>query len=205
MADAAEEVAGLPVGAVRLKWPNDLVIEIGGTARAARRRADARGGSRAARGARRAAQARRRPRRERRAWARDDPRVVVGIGINGDWAAADFPPELAGADDEPARGLRRAARSTRTRCSTRSSSGSRCRIEALREGVFDVGGLDRAPGDDRPERDPRGDGGRRPRRRARRRRDDAAPSSSRIAAAPGGERHVHAGEVTRVRLAAARV
>ena len=27
----------------------------------------------------------------------DDPRVVVGIGINGDWAAADFPPELADA------------------------------------------------------------------------------------------------------------
>ena len=30
MSDAAEEVAGLPVGAVRLKWPNDLVIEVGG-------------------------------------------------------------------------------------------------------------------------------------------------------------------------------
>ena len=25
-----------------------------------------------------------------------DPRVVVGIGVNGDWAAADFPEELTG-------------------------------------------------------------------------------------------------------------
>ena len=24
-----------------------------------------------------------------------DPRVVIGIGINADWAADDFPPELA--------------------------------------------------------------------------------------------------------------
>jgi len=30
MADAAEEVAGLPEGAIRLKWPNDLVIEAAG-------------------------------------------------------------------------------------------------------------------------------------------------------------------------------
>src|SRR5215831_17138658 len=30
MADAAEDAAGLPVGAIRLKWPNDLVIETGG-------------------------------------------------------------------------------------------------------------------------------------------------------------------------------
>ena len=26
----------------------------------------------------------------------DDPRAVVGIGINADWAPDDFPPELAG-------------------------------------------------------------------------------------------------------------
>ena len=25
----------------------------------------------------------------------DDPRVVVGIGINADWPAVDFPPDLA--------------------------------------------------------------------------------------------------------------
>jgi len=26
MADAAEEVAGLPIGMLRLKWPNDIVV-----------------------------------------------------------------------------------------------------------------------------------------------------------------------------------
>src|SRR4051794_26207259 len=30
MADAGEDAAGLPVGSIRLKWPNDLVVEIGG-------------------------------------------------------------------------------------------------------------------------------------------------------------------------------
>jgi BirA family biotin operon repressor/biotin-[acetyl-CoA-carboxylase] ligase len=32
MADAAEEVAGLPDRAIRLKWPNDLVAEVDGRA-----------------------------------------------------------------------------------------------------------------------------------------------------------------------------
>ena len=27
MAEAAEHVAGLPAGTIRLKWPNDLVVE----------------------------------------------------------------------------------------------------------------------------------------------------------------------------------
>ena len=27
MADAAEDVAGLPVGTLRLKWPNDIVVD----------------------------------------------------------------------------------------------------------------------------------------------------------------------------------
>ena len=37
MADAAEPVADLPRGAIRLKWPNDLVVEDGGPDRPARR------------------------------------------------------------------------------------------------------------------------------------------------------------------------
>ena len=44
----------------------------------------------------------------------DDPRVVVGIGVNADWAAADFPPDLAGVDDVAARGVAAAGRSTAT-------------------------------------------------------------------------------------------
>ena len=67
----------------------------------------------------------------------DDPRVVVGIGINADWAAADFPPDLA-----------------TTMTSLREASAGRpidrdalldaflerleVRIEALRAGHFDL-------------------------------------------------------------------
>ena len=74
MADAAEHVADLPTGSVQLKWPNDLVIETG-------RPADLRKvagvlGETAGLGSR-------------------DPSVVIGIGIDTDWPAADFPPDLA--------------------------------------------------------------------------------------------------------------
>ena len=76
MVEAAESVAGLPAGTVVLKWPNDLVIQVAGPGGLELRKlagvlgeSDGLGG--------------------------DDPRVVVGIGINADWAAADFPAELA--------------------------------------------------------------------------------------------------------------
>ena len=71
MADAAEEVAGLPDRAIALKWPNDLYSQdqprklagvLGET--------DGLGGP--------------------------DPRAVIGIGVNADWPADTFPPELAG-------------------------------------------------------------------------------------------------------------
>ena len=94
MADAAEDAAGLPVGAVRLKWPNDLVIEthgphalIGGVSSAAEA------------AARLAAPVELRKLAgvlgESQGLGTDDPRVVIGLGINAGWAAADFPPELA--------------------------------------------------------------------------------------------------------------
>lgn len=73
MAEAAESVAGLPDGAIRLKWPNDLVLERGSTAR---KLAGVLG--------------------ETDGLGTKDPRVIIGIGINVDWAAADFPPDLAG-------------------------------------------------------------------------------------------------------------
>ena len=73
MADAAEEVAGLPDRAVRLKWPNDLVIET--TPGEVRKLAGVLG--------------------ETIGLGSDDPRTIVGIGLNADWAAADFPAELA--------------------------------------------------------------------------------------------------------------
>ena len=131
MADAAEEVAGLPDRAVRLKWPNDLVIatDDGGRALGADRIADAGtpatvrklGGVLG----------------ETEGLGTDDPRVVVGIGLNADWPAAAFPAEL---------------RDTMT--SLRAASGERpadpvllldaftsrleTRIEALAGGSFDV-------------------------------------------------------------------
>ena len=125
MADAAEEVAGLPDRAIRLKWPNDLVIETDGVAiphapvvaTEVRKVAGVLG--------------------ESEGLGTDDPRVVVGIGIDTDWPAAAFPPDLAD-----------------TMTSLREASGGRpidhvalldafvgrieARIEALRDGRFDV-------------------------------------------------------------------
>ena len=74
MAAAAEEVAGLSDGAVRLKWPNDLVIEADGAG--PRKLAGVLG--------------------ETEGLGTDDPRLVVGLGVNADWRAAEFPAELAG-------------------------------------------------------------------------------------------------------------
>lgn len=80
MAEAAETVAGLPAGTVWLKWPNDLVIAVGsaagaGETAAVRKLAGVLG--------------------ETDGLGTADPRAVVGLGLNADWAAADFPPALA--------------------------------------------------------------------------------------------------------------
>jgi len=72
MADASEAVADLAPGTIRLKWPNDLVAE----RPEVRKLAGVLG--------------------ETAGLGGDDPRVVVGLGLDTDWAAADFPPELAG-------------------------------------------------------------------------------------------------------------
>ncbi|HYN68754.1 MAG TPA: biotin--[acetyl-CoA-carboxylase] ligase [Candidatus Eisenbacteria bacterium] len=72
MADAAEGVSSLSPGAIRLKWPNDLVIERdGGVAKVAGvlGETDGLGGH--------------------------DPQAVIGIGINAAWRRVDFPPEIA--------------------------------------------------------------------------------------------------------------
>jgi BirA family biotin operon repressor/biotin-[acetyl-CoA-carboxylase] ligase len=73
MAEAGEVVAGLPAGTIRLKWPNDLVIatEWGEVRKLAGVLGETDGLGTA------------------------DPRVVVGLGLNADWPAADFPPDLA--------------------------------------------------------------------------------------------------------------
>jgi BirA family biotin operon repressor/biotin-[acetyl-CoA-carboxylase] ligase len=126
MADAAEEVAGLPDHAIRCKWPNDLVVETVGTAiplapqvpTEVRKLAGVLG--------------------ETGGLGSHDPWAVVGIGMNTEWLAADFPAELA-----------------TTMTSLREASSGRpidhaalldaflgrleVRIAALRGGRFDVG------------------------------------------------------------------
>ena len=73
MAEAGESNAGLPAGSIRLKWPNDLVVEAGA---GLRKLAGVLG--------------------ESTGIGTDDPRVVIGIGVNGDWPADAFPADLAG-------------------------------------------------------------------------------------------------------------
>jgi BirA family biotin operon repressor/biotin-[acetyl-CoA-carboxylase] ligase len=72
MADAAESVAGVEAGTVRLKWPNDLVVADEGLVR---KLAGVLGETAGA--------------------GTVDQRVVVGIGVNAGWRRGDFPPELA--------------------------------------------------------------------------------------------------------------
>ena len=114
MCDAAEDTAGLPVGAVRLKWPNDLVIETAGpgpSSRASWMPAAALARLAAPLGLRKLAGVL----GETDGLGTDDPRVVVGIGVNADWARADFPPGHRARHDQPARGVRRPADRPRLR------------------------------------------------------------------------------------------
>lgn len=73
MAASAEVAVGLPTGTIRLKWPNDLVVEV---AEGVRKVAGVLGETDGLGGA--------------------DPRAIIGIGLNTNWAVADFPPALAG-------------------------------------------------------------------------------------------------------------
>jgi BirA family biotin operon repressor/biotin-[acetyl-CoA-carboxylase] ligase len=77
MAEAAETTAGLPAGTVRLKWPNDLVIVMGDESGP--------GGVRKIGGVL----------GETSGLGTADPRAVIGLGVNADWAAADFPKDIA--------------------------------------------------------------------------------------------------------------
>lgn len=117
MLDAAEEAAGLKDGTLALKWPNDIVAE---TADGAILKVAGVLGEAASSG-------------------EFVESAVIGIGVNSDWRAADFPPELAS-----------------TMTSLREISGGRPidnaglldaflarlepRYEALRAGTFDAGG-----------------------------------------------------------------
>jgi len=88
MADASEDAARLPRGTIRLKWPNDLVVVTDATGRATHpdRRLDdgdltvrKLGGVLG----------------ETDGLGSADPTAIVGIGVNTDWRAVDFPADIA--------------------------------------------------------------------------------------------------------------
>ncbi len=116
MADAAEEVAALAPGTIRLKWPNDLVV--GGDG-GVRKLAGVLG--------------------ETDGLGTDDPRAVVGIGINADWAPDDFPPDLAG-DMTSLRAIADGRRIDAAVLLDSFTATLEAMIEQLRRGAFDEAG-----------------------------------------------------------------
>lgn len=116
MADAAEAVAELAPGTIRLKWPNDLAVERDG---GVRKLAGVLG--------------------ETDGLGTDAPRAVVGIGVNADWPAEEFPPELA----DGMTSLRVAADGRRIDTAALLEAFTATleeRIERLRNGEFDEAG-----------------------------------------------------------------
>ncbi len=116
MADAAEDSCGLRIGTIRLKWPNDLVVERGGgLLKIAGVLGETEGAGTA------------------------DPRAVVGIGINADWPRDQFPAELA----ETMTSLREAAAGLPVDVDSLLEAflgRLETRVAALRAGHFDVAG-----------------------------------------------------------------
>lgn len=136
MCDAAEEAAGLAEGTIRLKWPNDLVVEVAGpqavltgiaSADVAAARLAAPVDLRKVAGVL----------GETDGLGTDDPRVVVGIGTNAGWAARDFPPDLAGSMTSLHEAS--AGRPIDRDALLEAFLGYlEARLDALREGFFDV-------------------------------------------------------------------
>ena len=188
MADAAEEAAGLRDRAIGLKWPNDLVIEDAVP--------DLPGGE----------SARGRVRKLGGVLGESDglgtaaPRVVVGIGLNADWPADDFPADLAASMTS----LRVASNGRPIDPNVLLDgflSHLEARVEALRAGRFDVG--DWAARQVTTGRQVRLEGHAHVAEECRAVGVDPATGALLVAdpQAPGGERAVHAGEVTRIRVA----
>ncbi len=200
MGDAAQDTAGLPIGSVRLKWPNDLVIEAAGPN--ALLTGELTAGEAAARIAgplelRKVAGML----GETDGLGTEDPRVVVGIGINADWERADFPPDIA-----------------HSMTSLREASGGRPidrgellesfldhfegRLDALRAGYFDIAEWHRRQATTgRMVTLQAGDGSASEPQLAVGVDASSGALVLEDASADGGERRIHAGEVIRVRLA----
>jgi BirA family biotin operon repressor/biotin-[acetyl-CoA-carboxylase] ligase len=179
MAEAAEAAAGLTAGTIRLKWPNDLVVERPGPA-GVRKLAGVLG--------------------ETDGLGGPDPRAVVGLGLNADWAAADFPADLA-----PSMTSLRELAGRRPIANAVLLAGFSYRlapaVEALRDaGLFDAAGwAARQVTTGRTVRIERADGV----ETVRALGVDPATGALVIAdaTAPGGERRVVVGEISHVRVA----
>ena len=182
MADAAEAVAGLPDGIIRLKWPNDLVVVLDGDG--PRKLAGVLG--------------------ETQGMGTDGPQLVVGLGVNADWRVEDYPPEFAGsmtslreAASEGAAGGRPVdVRQLREAFATRLVGG----IEGLRAGRFDgAAWVARQLTTGRTIRLEHGDHA----ETAQAVGVDTETGALRIAdpTAPSGERRVLVGEISHVRIA----
>ena len=91
MADAAEAAARLASGTIRLKWPNDLVIDPLAAKSIAWRKVDTGGVARGSDIPKLGGVL-----GESVGLGTDDPQVIVGIGINAGWRREDFPNELGG-------------------------------------------------------------------------------------------------------------
>jgi BirA family biotin operon repressor/biotin-[acetyl-CoA-carboxylase] ligase len=179
MAEAGERLAGLSRGTIRLKWPNDLVVEGGDGA--VRKLAGVLG--------------------ETEGLGTPDVRAVVGIGINADWAADAFPADLA-----PSMTSLRAAGGCAIDADELLDAFLEAfepRLLALRDGTFDAAAwsdrqLTTGRLIDLAERD-----GTAAVVRAIRSDPDSGALVVEDAAAQSGTREVHTGDVIRVRLAAA--
>lgn len=117
MLDAAEDVAGLRDGTLGLKWPNDIVAD--GPDGLLRKVAGVLG--------------------EATLEGDHATSAVVGIGINGDWAASDFPEDLAPSMTS-LRELSGGRPIDRDALLDAWLSRLEPRYEALRTGRFDAGG-----------------------------------------------------------------
>jgi len=176
MAEAAEEVAALPGRTIQLKWPNDLVT---GTDDATRKLAGVLG--------------------ETSGLGTDDPRAVVGIGVNVDWRAADFPAALRSAMTS----LREVSGGQPVEVDallTAFLAALEIRTEALRAGRFDAAEwTDRQATTGRLVLLERFDGSW---RGARARGVDPVSGALLVEDpdAPGGERLIHSGEIRHLRL-----
>jgi BirA family biotin operon repressor/biotin-[acetyl-CoA-carboxylase] ligase len=178
MAEAAERVAGLAAETIRLKWPNDLVaVSSSESTPSVRKIAGILG--------------------ETTGLGTEDPRAVVGIGTNVDWARAAFPPEIAGemTSLRELAGGRRLDRGELTEMFLGELDGL---VTHLRRGVFDAGAWQsRQLTNDTPVRVHHADG------------HDEVVTARRVDPDTGGlvveadgiERTVLAGEIQRVRLA----